>query len=426
MAEVINDLETQFMKVFNAANEVSALLEASKAQYISSSNELSAAKMLNPVALIRSASSRSTSSRFLISSSNSKEDGYESGTESSDVSCIFHGSHQSTLDRLHVWEKKLYEEVRAGEKVRITYEKKYKQLRHQDVKGDDPLALDKTRVALRDLDTQIKVSLQSIETISRRIEVLRDEELQPQLLELLQGFARMWKVMAECHQTQKRTLDEAKLLLAGTPSKLEVRRRSSISISEPNRLARSAANLESELRNWRACFESWITSQRSYMRALTGWLLRCLRFEPDASKLPFSPRRSSGTLPIFSLCIQWSRFLDALHEVPVLDGIDFCAAGMGSLYAQQLKDDNHRIQIGSKRFSDVSPGKLDLVEVHQVDDVMTAEKVAEVAIKVLCAGMSVAMSSLSEFAAGSAEGYSGLFSQWANAKWPRNLGGTGI
>lgn len=39
MAEVIKDLEDQFMVVCNAANEVSALLEASKAQY--SSNDLS-------------------------------------------------------------------------------------------------------------------------------------------------------------------------------------------------------------------------------------------------------------------------------------------------------------------------------------------------------------------------------------------------
>jgi hypothetical protein len=34
---------------------------------------------------------------------------------------------------------------------------------------------------------------------------------------------------------------------------------------------------------------------------------------------------------------------------------------------------------------------------------MTTEKMAETAIKVLCAGMSVAMSSLTEFAIGSAE-----------------------
>ena len=38
----------------------------------------------------------------------------------------------------------------------------------------------------------------------------------------------------------------------------------------------------------------------------------------------------------------------------------------------------------------------------EVDDEMTTEKMAETAIKVLCAGMSVAMSSLTEFAIRSA------------------------
>ncbi|GKV20549.1 hypothetical protein SLEP1_g30650 [Rubroshorea leprosula] len=425
MTEVINDLDAQFVKVCDAANVVSELLESSKAQYTKPSNELSATKMLNPAALIRSASSRSTSSRFLINSSNSKEDGYENGTDFSDESCMFPGSHQATLDRLYMWEKKLYDEVRSGEKVRIVYEKKYKQLRNQDVKGEDPFAIDKTRMAIRNLDTQTKVSLQSVETITKRIEALRDEELQPQLLELLQGFARMWKEMAECHQTQKRTLDEAKILLAGTPSKQEAIRRSSISVTEPHRLARLAANLESGLRNWRACFKSWITSQRSYVHALTGWLLRCFRFEPDISKLPFSPRRSSGTLPAFGLCIQWSRFLDSIHEMPVLEGIDFFAAGMSSLHAQQLKDDGHHAPIGSKRFSEESLGKMDLVEGHQVDEVMTEEKPAEVAIWVLCAGMSVAMNSLSEFSTASAEGYDELVNQWASAERPCNSSGSG-
>ncbi|KAJ6407977.1 hypothetical protein OIU84_011312 [Salix udensis] len=94
MAEVIKDLEEQFTVICNSAKEVSDLLESSRAQYSSTSNEHTAIKMLNPVALIRSASSR---------------------------------------------------------------------------------------------------------------------------------LARMWKVMAECHQSQKRTLDEAKLLLAGTSSKLEAK-----------------------------------------------------------------------------------------------------------------------------------------------------------------------------------------------------------
>jgi hypothetical protein len=232
-------------------------------------------------------------------------------------------------------------------------------------------------------------------------------------------LARMWKVMAECHQSQKRTLDEAKLLLAGMPSKLYAKKHSSMSITEPQRVARSAANLETELRNWRDCFESWITSQRSYVHALTGWLLRCVQTDPDASKAPCSPRRSSGTLPIFGLCIQWSKFLDAIRERPVLDGLDFFAAGMGSVYAQQTREDSHRAPFGSKRFGsglmEESDGNMKMVEVGQVEEViMTAEKMAEVAIRVLCAGMSVAMSSMTEFAVASAEGYAALVKQWEN------------
>ncbi|KAI9378852.1 hypothetical protein POPTR_018G147749v4 [Populus trichocarpa] len=48
---------------------------------------------------------------------------------------------------------------------------------------------------------------------------------------------------------------------------------------------------------------------------------------------------------------------------------------------------------------------MEMVEVDEVEDVMTTEKMAEIPIKVLCAGMSVANSSLTEFAIGSAEGY---------------------
>lgn len=73
-----------------------------------------ASKLLNPVALFRTASSRSSSSRFLVNSSSTREEGNE-GTKKniSEEHCMLSGSHQSTLDRLNTWEKKLYEEVKV-------------------------------------------------------------------------------------------------------------------------------------------------------------------------------------------------------------------------------------------------------------------------------------------------------------------------
>ncbi|XP_021724977.1 uncharacterized protein LOC110692285 [Chenopodium quinoa] len=430
MDEVIKDLESQFVIVCGAANEVSAMLEANRAHCLPASSEVTAIKMLNPAALFRSASSRSSSSRCLVNfSEGSRDEGSESSSNVSDESSMFSGSHHSTLDRLYAWEKRLYEEVRSGERVRLAYEKKCTQLKNQAAKGDEPSTLEKTRIALRDLHTQIKVSIHSIEAISKRIETLRDEELQPQLLELVQGLARMWKVMAECHQMQKHTLDEAKLLLAGTPSKLNRSRRHNPSLSaiDPQRLSRCAHNLESELRNWRACFASWISSQRSYIHALCSWLLRCMRREPNTSDLPFSPHRSAGVHPIFGICIQWTRLLDAIGETAVLDGLDFFAAGMGSIYSQsqsQAQAQAHNSG-GSRRFED-SGGSMEVVEVGKAEEVMTPEKMAEVAVRVLCAGMSVAMSSLAEFAVSSAEGYAELVKQWENVKWPPNSNSEGM
>ncbi|KAI3715253.1 hypothetical protein L6452_22226 [Arctium lappa] len=423
MSEVIKDLEAQFTIISDSAKELSAMLEANRAQYSSTSHELTAMKILNPVALLRSASSsRSNSSRFLMNSS--KDEGYASSSDLFDESCMFHNSHQSTLDKLYAWEKKLYQEVKAGERVRIAYEKKCAQLRNHDIKGDDYSSVDKTRTAIRDLHTQIKVSIHSVEAVSKRIETLMDQELQPQLLELIQGLSRMWKLMAECHQTQKRTLDEAKMLLAGTPSK--PKKYTTVHPSEPHRLARSASNLESELQNWKFCFESWITSQRSYIHAITGWLLRCTGSNSNnTSKFPFSPRRSAGAPPMLAACIQWSRLLDSISEVPVLDGLDFFAAGVGSLYVQQqLKEGggggSGQTEIGSSRRY---RGGMEMVESGRPEEEETAEKMAEVAIKVLCAGMSVAVSSLTEFALCSAQGYADLVNQLESAKCPESSSG---
>lgn len=77
-----------------------------------------AARMLNPVALFHSASSRSTSSRFFLASSSSREDPYESSSSDySEESNMISGSHQCTLDRLYTWEKKLYEEVKVTDQL---------------------------------------------------------------------------------------------------------------------------------------------------------------------------------------------------------------------------------------------------------------------------------------------------------------------
>ncbi|KAG6632153.1 hypothetical protein CIPAW_13G139000 [Carya illinoinensis] len=56
------------------------------------------------------------------------------------------------------------------------------------------------------------------------------------------------------------------------PSKLYAKKYYYMSLTKPHRLVHSTVNLDTELWNWHVCFESWITSQRSFVHALIDWL----------------------------------------------------------------------------------------------------------------------------------------------------------
>lgn len=75
----------------------------------------------------------------------------------------------------------------AGDSIWKLYEKKCNQLRNHDARGDEGRTADKTRAAVKELYSRIVVTIRSAETISKRIDELRDQELQPQIIELLQG-----------------------------------------------------------------------------------------------------------------------------------------------------------------------------------------------------------------------------------------------
>nr|XP_040252323.1 protein ROLLING AND ERECT LEAF 2 [Aegilops tauschii subsp. strangulata] len=374
LVEAMKDIDSQFLGICSAAQEVSRMLEASRAQY-STSNDLSV-KMLNPVALLRSASIRSSSSRFLLASSGSIDDLFDNDTSScySEESCsTMSGSHHSTLDRLYTWEKKLYKEVKVGERLRLEYEKRMAHLRSQDVKGEEPSSVDKTRSALRSLQTRMKVSIQTVQSISRRIEVLRDEELHPQLMELIQGLSRMWRAMAERHEAQKRTIDDAKLLF------LQHRASAATTVAlgppEATTPPPAAVALECEVRAWRGALDAWLSAQRAYARALAAWARRCLGIGAGAA----APRTVP---PAFLVCMEWGLVVEAASEARVMDGLDFFVAGVGSVCSG------------------------------------AAAGMEGMAGRVLCAGLGAVTGAMAEFAAASADGYDAAVSAALAARAP--------
>ncbi|URD94268.1 DUF630 DUF632 domains containing protein [Musa troglodytarum] len=195
------------------------------------------------------------------------------------------GSLSSTLEKLYVWEKKLY---RSQENSKI----------------------DLTWASVRKLGTKISIIIKSANAISSRMHKIRDEELQPLLIELIQGYIRMWKSVLDCHHKQLRAVSNCKshsLMMKSTSPK--------------GPAAKATKKLELELLNWCNCFDEWIRIQRAYVEALNGWLMKWLPQEQEQTPdglAPFSPTRL-GAPSAFIISNDWHHAIRSISEEKVLE-----------------------------------------------------------------------------------------------------------
>ncbi|XP_021819524.1 uncharacterized protein LOC110761370 [Prunus avium] len=141
--------------------------------------------------------SRSISS--ILSSSSSRKSLLRSSTRSSSKITHLNGGlfddngamgskcHSLTLGTLYAWEQKLYGEVKAGEEPRRLYDRKCSQ--YSINQGHGRKTENKIGVEVEELHSRILVAKGNAESIFKEIRKLREEELQPQLIELLQGIS---------------------------------------------------------------------------------------------------------------------------------------------------------------------------------------------------------------------------------------------
>lgn len=73
--------------------------------------------------------------------------------------------------------------------MRVVHDRKFRKLKDLDEKGAEPHKIDATRTLIRSLSTKIRMAIQVVDKISVTISKIRDEELWPQLNELIHGYA---------------------------------------------------------------------------------------------------------------------------------------------------------------------------------------------------------------------------------------------
>ncbi|XP_030498662.2 protein ALTERED PHOSPHATE STARVATION RESPONSE 1 [Cannabis sativa] len=313
LLEALKDVVDLFIRAYDSGLDVSRMLETNMVQVQSAIEEIKE----NSNKLIRSITrSRSTSSTLswspsckslLTSSSKSSSTWTEFKSEMFDeYGGMEAGSHSLTLGRLYAWEKKLYQEVKSAEETRKIYEQKCSLLRNQKAKGDGNLRHDdKTAAEVDSLYSRILVAISRAESISETIHKLRDQELQPQLLELLKGLTRNWKTMQEMHDTQNRIMYEVKSFHCPSYGKF---------CNDSHRLA--TLQLDAELQNWHTCFASYVSSQKAYVEALNGWLSKFITPEIQhySNSRPLVSASAISAPPLLLMCHDWLVYLNKLPD----------------------------------------------------------------------------------------------------------------
>ncbi|XP_009787447.1 protein ALTERED PHOSPHATE STARVATION RESPONSE 1 [Nicotiana tabacum] len=306
-SDVVKEIQVQFERASESGNELAVMLEVGKLPH----NRKHATYQVNSKMLhvitpnsLSIVSQPSTSKNAAIESADPANLDVEGDiiSRSRNIS--------STLQKLYLWEKKLFEEIKAEEKIRVLHERKSRKLKQLHEKGAESHKVDMTRKLVLSLSSKIRIAIQVVDKVSEKINKLRDEELWPQLNELIQGLSRMWKCMLECHRYQCVAIGEAKQLDAISSHK---------HFSDAH--LEATLQLEHELLNWTLRFSCWVSAQKGYVRTLNNWLMK---FFPDVPEetvdgiAPFSPGRI-GAPPIFVICNHWSQSFEKVSEKEVVD-----------------------------------------------------------------------------------------------------------
>ncbi|XP_054778070.1 protein ROLLING AND ERECT LEAF 2-like [Prosopis cineraria] len=294
--KVASEIEVQFRRASESGMEIAGILEVGSLPYYRKHGAYQAfSKMLNLVAFPLSlmVSRPSISKRYKVGPRSLELD-RDMLTRTRNLS--------STLQKLHLWERKLYKEVKAEEKMRVLHDQKCRMLKRLDDRGADFQKVDSIQTSIKNLTAKIRMAIQVVELISVKINKTRDEELWPRVNELIHGLTRMWKSMLECHRIQCETIRDARSV-----GWIGCRKKSGVGDE-------ATKQLERELINWTFQFSSWISAQKRYVRALNNWLLKCLLQELEET----SPGRMEAP-GVFVICNRWCQAMERISEKAVLE-----------------------------------------------------------------------------------------------------------
>nr|CAB3477242.1 unnamed protein product [Digitaria exilis] len=191
----------------------------------------------------------------------------------------------------------------AGELMKIDYQKKVTLLQKQKKRGVRLETLEKTKAAVSHLHTRYIVDMQSMDSTVSEINQLRDRQLFPKLVDLVDGMAMMWSAMHRHHRIQFMIISG----IRGFEIPPVPRETTDLHYNQ-------TCELRDIVKEWHMQFEKLMDNQKAYIRALNAWLkLNIIPIESNIKEKVSSPPRLVDP-PIKNLLHTWH---DELERLPI-------------------------------------------------------------------------------------------------------------
>lgn len=291
LLRVLAEIDERFLKASESAGEVSTALEANRMHY--HSNFANTTGHIDHSARVMKIITWNRSFSGMQNGDDGKDDFENDASE----------TLATVVDKILAWEKKLYDEVKAGEIMKLEYQRKVALLNRQKKNNAAIDVLEKTKAAVTHLHTRYIVDMQSMDSTVSEIQHLRDNQLYQKLLDLADRMAKMWEDMHMHHANQLKTVLELK----------------SADISDSN--IETSAHHHSHTRQLRDIVEKWSTNfsdlmsyQKEYINALYSWLkLNLIPIESSLKEKVASPPRMQQP-PVKALLQAWNEQLAKLPD----------------------------------------------------------------------------------------------------------------
>ncbi|KAF3657717.1 hypothetical protein FXO38_13567 [Capsicum annuum] len=315
LLQILSELDDCFLKASESAHEVSKMLEANRLHY--HSNFADNRGHIDHSARVMRVITWNRSFRGLQNA----DDGLD------DFDSEEHETHATVLDKMLAWEKKLYDEVKAGEQMKLEYQRKVASLNKLKKRGTNTDALERVKATVSHLHTRYIVDMQSMDSTVSEINRLRDEQLYPKLVALVDGMAIMWETMKGYHVSQAKIVQALRSLdISQSPKETTEHHHE------------RTLQLYVVVQEWHSQFDKLVVYQKHYIKALNNWLkLNLIPIDTNLKEKVSSPQRPQNP-PILSLIHAWYDHLEKLPDELARTAIYNFSAVINTIFEYQKEE----------------------------------------------------------------------------------------